>query len=64
MDLAGKRVHTYARMLQSSGRGLAKQGVRLLHQVQGFLVIRRANLSTQARIANMTLAGNSLSFVM
>ena len=31
-------------------------------QVQGFLLLRRANLSTQARIAIMTLAGNSLSF--
>ena len=32
------------------------------YQVQGFLLLRRANLSTQARIAIMTLAGNSLSF--
>ena len=31
-------------------------------QVQGFLLLRRANLSTQVRIAIMTLAGNSLSF--
>ena len=31
-------------------------------QVQGFLLLRRANLSSQARIAIMTLAGNSLSF--
>ena len=29
---------------------------------QGFLLLRRANLSTQARIAVMTLAGNNLSF--
>ena len=28
----------------------------------GILLLRRANLSTQARIAIMTLAGNSLSF--
>ena len=32
------------------------------YQVQRFLLLRRANLSTQARIAIMTLAGNSLSF--
>ena len=31
-------------------------------QVQGFLLLRRANLSTQARIAIMTLAGKSFSF--
>ena len=30
-------------------------------QVQGFLLLRRANLSTQARVAFMTLAGYSLS---
>ena len=41
---------------------LAKQGVRLPDQVQGFLLLRRANLSTQARIAIVTLAGFSLSF--
>ena len=40
----------------------AKQGVRLPDQAQGFLLLRRANLRTQARIAIMTLAGNSLSF--
>ena len=32
-------------------RERAKQGVRLPDQVQGFLLLRRANLSTQARIA-------------
>ena len=31
-------------------------------QVQAFLLLRRANLSTQARVAIMTLAGNILSF--
>ena len=31
-------------------------------QVQRFLLLRRANLSTQARIAIMRLAGKSLSF--
>ena len=30
---------------------LAKQGVRLPDQVQGFLRLRRTNLSTQVRIA-------------
>ena len=40
---------------------MAKQGVRLPDQVQGFLLLRRANLSTQARIAIMTLADNCLS---
>ena len=30
-------------------------------QVQGVLLLRRANLSTQARIAIITVAGNSLS---
>ena len=35
--------------------------MQLPDQVQGFLLLRRANLSTQARIAIMTLAGNSLS---
>ena len=43
-------------------RELAEQGVRFPDQVQGFLLLRRANLSTQARIAIMTLAGDSLSF--
>ena len=46
---------------KSNVRELAKQGVRLPDQVQGFLLLRRANLSTQARIAIMTLARNSLS---
>ena len=31
-------------------------------QVQGFLLLRPANLSTQGRIAIMTLAGDSLPF--
>ena len=43
-------------------RELAKQGVKLPDQVQRFLLLRRANLTTQARIASLTLAGNSLSF--
>ena len=60
----GERLHDYALRVQSSVRGLAKQGVRLPDQVQGFLLLRRANLSTQARIAIMTLAGNSLSLAM
>ena len=65
MGLAGKRVrglHDYALRVKSNVRELAKQGVRLPDQVQGVLQLRRANLSTQARIAIMTLAGNSLSF--
>ena len=57
----GERLHDYALRVQSNVRELAKQGVRLPHQVLGFLLLRRANLSTQARIAIMTLAGNSLS---
>ena len=61
MGLAVKRVrdpHDNALRVQSNVRELAKQGVRLPDQVQGFLLL----LSTQARIAIMTLAGNSLSF--
>ena len=58
----GEKLHNYALKVQSNVRKLAKQGVRLLDQVQGFLLLRRANLSTQARIAIMTLAGNNLSF--
>ena len=58
----GERLHDYALREQSNVRELAKQGVRLPDQVQGVLLLRRANLSTQARIAIMTLAGNSLSF--
>ena len=64
MDLAGRRVGnstTIALWVLSNVRELAKQGVRLPDQVQGFLLLRRANLSTRARIAIMTLAGNSLS---
>ena len=57
----GERPHDYALRVQSNVRELAKQGVRLPDQVQGFLLLRRANLSTQARIAIMTLASNSLS---
>ena len=58
----GERLHDYALQVQSNVRELAKQGVRLPDQVQGVLLLRRANLSTQARIAIMTLAGNRLSF--
>ena len=58
----GERLHHYALRVQSNVRELAKQGVRLEDQVQGVLLLRRANLSTQACIAIMTLAGNSLSF--
>ena len=58
----GERLHDCALRVQSNVRELAKQGVRLPDQVQGFLLLRRANLSTQARIAIMTLAGSSLSF--
>ena len=58
----GERLHDYALRVQSNVRELSKQRARLPDQVQGFLLLRRANLSTQARIAIMTLAGNSLSF--
>ena len=58
----GERLHDYALRAQINVRELAKQGVRLPDQVQVFLPFRRANLSTQARIAIMTLAGNILSF--
>ena len=58
----GERLHDKALWVQSNVRELAKQGVRLPDQVQGVLLLRRANLSTQARITIMTLAGNSLSF--
>ena len=58
----GERLHDYALRVQSNVRELAKQRVRLPEQVEGFLLLRRADLSTQARIAIMTLAGNSLSF--
>ena len=57
----GERLHGYALRVQSNVRELAKHGVRLPDQVQGFLLLRRANLSTQARIAIMRLASNSLS---
>ena len=57
----GERLHHYALRVQSNVRELAKQGVRLPDQVQGFLLLHRADLSTQARIAIMTLASNSLS---
>ena len=52
----GESLHDYALRVQSNVRELAPD------QVQGFLLLRRANLSTHARIAIMTLAGNSLSF--
>ena len=58
----GERPNDHALRVQSNVRELAKQGVRLPDQVQGVLLLRRANLSTQARIAIMTLAGSSLSF--
>ena len=51
----GERLHDYAPRVQSNVPELAKQGVRLPDQVQGFVLLRRANLSTQARIAIMTL---------
>ena len=59
----GERLHDYALRAQSNVRELAKQGVRLPDQVQGGVssVTSSKNLSTQARIAIMTLAGNSLS---
>ena len=57
-----ERLHDYALRVQSNVRELAKQGVRLPDKVQGFHHLHRANLGTQARIAIMTLAGNSLSF--
>ena len=58
----GEQLHDNALRVQTNVRELAKQGVRLPDQAQGFLVLRWANLSTQARIAFVTLAGNSLSF--
>ena len=51
MGPAGRRardLHNYALRVQSKVRELAKQGVRLPDQVHGFLLLRRANLSTQA----------------
>ena len=57
----GERLHDCALRVQSNVRELAKQGVRLPDQVQGFLLLRRANMSAQARIAIMTLEGNGLS---
>ena len=44
----GERLHDDALRVQSNVRGLAKQGVRLPDQIQGFLLLRRANLSTTA----------------
>ena len=58
----GERLHDHALRVQSNVRQLAKQGVLLPDQVQAFLLLRRANFSPQARVAIMTLAGNSLSF--
>ena len=57
----GEKLHDALRAL-SDVRELAKQGVRLPDQVQGLLLLRGANLSTQACIAIVTLAGNCLSF--
>ena len=54
----GERLHDYGHRVQSNVRQQAK----LQDQVQGFPLLRRANLSTRARIAIMTLAGNSFSF--
>ena len=51
----GERLHDYTLRVQSNVRELAKQRVRLPELLRG-------DLSTQARIAIMTLAGNSLSF--
>ena len=40
----GERLHDYALRVQSNVRELAKQGVRLPDQVQGFLLLRRADV--------------------
>ena len=51
MGLAPKkreRLHDNVLRVQSNVRELAKQGVRLPDQVQGFLLLLGANLSTQA----------------
>ena len=58
----GEKLHDNALRVQCNVRELGKQGVRLPDQVQIFLLLRRANLRTQARIAIMTMAGNGLSF--
>ena len=50
----GEKLHDYALRVKSNVRELAKQGVRLPDQVQGFFLLRRANLTTGARIAIMT----------
>ena len=47
----GEKLHDYALRVQSNVRELAQQGVRLPGQVKGFLLLRLANLSTQARVA-------------
>ena len=39
----GEGLHDYALRIQSNVRELGKQGVRLPDQVQGFLLLRRAN---------------------
>ena len=42
----GERLHDCALRVQSNVRELVKQGVRLPDQVQGVLLLRRANLSS------------------
>ena len=56
----GERLHDYPQRVQCNVRELAKQTQRLPDEVQGFLLLHQADLSTQARIAIMTLASNSL----
>ena len=58
----GENLHDCVLRVQSNVRELAKQGLRLPEQEQGFLLLRRANLRTHALIAIMTLAVNSLSY--
>ena len=41
----GGRLHNYALRVQNNVRELAKQGVQLPDQIQGFLLLRRANLT-------------------
>ena len=48
----GEKLHDYALRVQSNVRELAKQGALLPDQVQRFLLLLRASLSAQARIAN------------
>ena len=55
----GEKLHDYAQRVQSNVRELARQRVRLPGQAQGFHLLRRENLSNQARTAIMTLATHS-----